>query len=72
VSKKRFEQYHDDDHDDNKKQQHHQHRREGGGVEEEISVRARKHSEIPTRFFFKFSRGVRGCVPLKGEKEREK
>jgi len=63
VSKKRFKQYrdddHDDDHDDNEKQHHHQHRREGGGgVEEEISVRARKHPEIPTRFFFSNSLAV--------------
>ena len=78
MSKKRFKQYHDDDHDDNEKQQHHQHRREGGGgVEEEISVRARKHPEIPTRFFFSNSLAVffasRGVsVPLKRERNRNR
>jgi len=61
------------DNNNNKKQQQ-QRRREGGGVEEEISVRARKHPEIPTRFFFQIlsrcsSRGV--CVPLKREREIE-
>jgi hypothetical protein len=55
------------DNKNNKQQQQQkqkQHRREGGGVEEEISVRARKHPEIPTRFFFSNSLAVffAGCV----------
>ena len=62
-----------DNKNNNKKQQHH--RREGGGVEEEISVRARKHPEIPTRFFFQIlsrcSSRVCVCVPLKREREIE-
>jgi len=64
------------DNNNNKKQQQ-QRRREGGGVEEEISVRARKHPEIPTRFFFSNSLAVffasRGVsVPLKRERNRNR
>jgi len=64
------------DNNNNKKQQQ-QRRREGGGVEEEISVRARKHQEIPTRFFFSNSLAVffasRGVsVPLKRERNRNR